>query len=460
MTIATLDVVLDRPMPQTADAERAVLGSILINNDAYHRVIGILQPADFFKDGNRTIFATMRLLAEQQRAIDILTVKEELAKHGSLDKAGGYAYVTSLVDVVPDIANVERYAELVARASKLRRLITAGNELMRNALIGETEPEVIASEAVAALTLNAAARDTQARSISEFYAEVYADAERRKHGETIDAFQTGFHKLDEYRVIGPTLIVCGAPSKHGKSSWLLNLADGLARHGRKVLHFTLESTPKEITWRHISAMTGIPHHRVKDWWTFSAGEVARIQDAQGIAKRLPILMTRAQRTIDAIAAEIRRVKTLHGLDAVTLDYIQLVTYPGGPRDREERMAVIAQRLLEMALDMGIAVVAASQLNKDRLTRDSGRVHASDLKYAAAIGESARAVLLFQRPRLDNKADEEIPWCKVNFQIEAQNEGRTGDYEAHFSEQTQRFGDGGCAENNCHRAQKSEDKTLW
>ena len=130
-------------MPQSPDAERAVLGSILLNTNAFYRVVGTIDTEDFFKDAHRSIFATMRLLAEQSRAIDLLTVKEELAKHGKLESVGGTAYVASLVDGIPDIANVERYAKIVKEKSTLRRLIVMGNSVMRAALDTPTEPSEV-----------------------------------------------------------------------------------------------------------------------------------------------------------------------------------------------------------------------------------------------------------------------------------------------------------------------------
>ncbi|HEX8410422.1 MAG TPA: replicative DNA helicase [Thermoanaerobaculia bacterium] len=140
MTVAQLDVTLDRPMPQSPDAERAVLGSILINNHAFYRVIGTVDTDDFFKDAHRTIFATMRRMAEQSREIESLTLKEELAKHAQLDQVGGVAYISSLLDMVPDVANVERYAQIVKEKSMLRRLIVMGNSVMRAALDAPSEP--------------------------------------------------------------------------------------------------------------------------------------------------------------------------------------------------------------------------------------------------------------------------------------------------------------------------------
>ena len=143
MTVAQLDVTLDRPMPQSPDAERAVLGAILINNHAFYRVIGKIDTEDFFKDAHRTIFATMRRMAEQSREIEPLTLKEEMAKHAQLDQVGGIAYISSLIDVVPDIANVERYAQIVKEKSMLRRLIVMGNSVMRAALDAPSEPSEV-----------------------------------------------------------------------------------------------------------------------------------------------------------------------------------------------------------------------------------------------------------------------------------------------------------------------------
>ena len=143
MSVAQLDVALDRPLPQSTDAERAVLGSILINNNAFYRVVGTIDTEDFFKDAHRTVFACMRRLAEQSREIDLLTLKEELAKRAELDKVGGAAYISSLVDGIPDVGNVERYARIVKEKSTLRRLILMGNSVMRAAMDAPSEPSEV-----------------------------------------------------------------------------------------------------------------------------------------------------------------------------------------------------------------------------------------------------------------------------------------------------------------------------
>src|SRR5436190_11636514 len=145
MSVAQLDVALDRPLPQNPEAERAVLGSILINNNAFYRVLGTIDTEDFFKDSNRSIFAAMRALAEQSREIDGLTLREELSKRLQLDAVGGTAYISALMDAVPDVANVERYARIVKEKSTLRRLIVMGNSVMRAALDAPGEPSDVLS---------------------------------------------------------------------------------------------------------------------------------------------------------------------------------------------------------------------------------------------------------------------------------------------------------------------------
>src|SRR5687767_8457079 len=200
MSVAQIDVALDRQMPQSPDAERAVLGSILINNNAFYRVIGIVDTGDFFKDGNRTIFATMRLLAEQSRPIDILTIKEELAKHALLDSVGGYAYITSLVDVVPDIANVERYAHIVKEKSTLRRLIVMGNSVMRAAFDAPSEPGDVLSIAEKSLYEIAEGSTDKGFVGLDRITRMNMTAIEQIHsaGKLLTGVPTGYERFDEF----------------------------------------------------------------------------------------------------------------------------------------------------------------------------------------------------------------------------------------------------------------------
>lgn len=133
MSVAPLEFSLDKPLPQNPEAERSVLGSILIDNGAYYRVAAALRPEDFYRDAHRIIFAIFTELAGADRPIDVITLKDELTKRALLDQVGGGAYVSSLVDGIPDIGNVEHYGRIIKEKSTLRRLIVMGNEVIKAA---------------------------------------------------------------------------------------------------------------------------------------------------------------------------------------------------------------------------------------------------------------------------------------------------------------------------------------
>lgn len=435
--VQILDTVSDQPFPQSPDAERAVLGAILINNICFYRCKNL--SADmFFKDAHQAIYGTMALMVEEGHAIEILTLKEHLAKHNLLDAVGGYAYITSLVDVVPDIANVERYAAIVERLAKKRALIVAGNALMRAGFDPETEPEEIATSAMAALSPQATREDRQARPLLEVLDEAYGAMESLRERNLGVSLTSGWPTLDEHKVFTPTFTVTGAATKAGKSAAMMSLSRGLASNGNPVAIFSLESSPRELGLRHTSSMTGIPHSRVRDWRTFSERDFARVAECRKTSAKMPIFITRSLWNAEDIVMEIRRLKAVHGLKVAFIDYIQNVTLRM-KADREERLHEISKLFLETALDQEVHIHALSQL-RDGAGEDGKRLGVNDIAYAKSIGKSARIVNLFSRP--DTKR------CIVRWQIEANNEERTNDFDAHFDEVSQTFAEGTCLQNNC------------
>jgi replicative DNA helicase len=279
MSVAQLDVSLDRQMPQSPDAERAVLGSIVINNNAFYRIIGIVDTPDFFRDANRTIFATMRSLAEQSRPIDILTLKEELARNGLLESVGGSAYISSLVDVVPDIANVERYAHIVKEKSMLRRLIVMGNSVMRAALDAPTEPAEVLS--LAEKSLYEIAEGSMERGFISLeritrtnmlaIEQIHANA-----GRLVTGLPTGYDRFNEMTSgfqPGDLIILAARPSM-GKTSFMMNIAESIALPGRdgmpragdrlySVGVFSLEMSKEQIGLRILSSESGVSNHLIR-----------------------------------------------------------------------------------------------------------------------------------------------------------------------------------------------------
>src|SRR5579872_4063063 len=280
MSVAQLENVLDRPLPQNADAERAVLGSILINNHAFYRVVSLVDTEDFFKDPHRAIFSTMRALAEQSREIDMLTLKEELGKRAQLEAVGGAAYISSLADGIPDVANVERYARIVKEKSLLRRLIVMGNSVMRAALDAPSEPADVMNIAERSLyEIAEGAIDKGFMALDRITRANMAAIEQLHHaGKLITGIPTGYDRFDEFTsgFQNQDLIILAARPSMGKTSFMMNIAEAMAipdkngqprvpSHGRlfSAAVFSLEMSKEQIGLRMLSSESGVSNHLIR-----------------------------------------------------------------------------------------------------------------------------------------------------------------------------------------------------
>jgi replicative DNA helicase len=240
----SLDVGLDRPLPQNPEAERAVLGSILMNPTAYERVAGIVKEDDFYRDAHRTIFrAFAAVVAYRGESPDHLALRAELTRNNELEGIGGAAYVASLIDGIPDIANVERYARMVRSKADLRRIALAAVELARRALDQQDEPDAVAADAIASLETIGSSDDSAAvvdlRALRPELERMY-EAGGLPRGE-----RTGFATLDPYYTVAPGqfTLITGIPG-HGKSGFLDAVAVNLARQrGWNFVVFSAENYP-------------------------------------------------------------------------------------------------------------------------------------------------------------------------------------------------------------------------
>src|SRR5258705_4767482 len=279
MTAVQLDTVLDRPLPQNPDAERAVLGSILINNNAFYRVVGLIDTEDFFKDSHRSIFATMRTLAEQSREIDMLTLKDELAKRAQLEQVGGAAYVSSLVDGIPDLANVERYAKIVKEKSMLRRLIVMGNSVMRAALDAPSEPGDVLSLAEKSIyEIAEGSTEKGFVGLDRITRTNMTAIEQMQHaGKLITGIPTGYDRFNEMTSgfqLQDLIIIASRPSM-GKTSFLMNIAEAIAVPDKSgsprppsqrlysVGFFSLAMSKEQIGLRILSSESGVSNHLIR-----------------------------------------------------------------------------------------------------------------------------------------------------------------------------------------------------
>ena len=278
------EITAERGLPQNLDAERSVLGAVLLDPAAISLVVPILSEEDFFPDNHRRIYGAMRELSERTAEIDILTLREELDRKGSVEKAGGAAYLTSLLDGVPDVGNVEHYARIVKEKSTLRRLIRAGQRIVRDGLAGERDAESLLAEATGEIfdIAEGAVRIgfEQIGPIVRKNLEIIEDARGRKG--MLSGLATGFQELDRMTsgLQATDLIVIAARPSVGKTSFALNVAQHVAfREGRAVGFFSLEMSKEQIGFRVLCSEADVDAKKVRDGYASKEAAV-RLVTAQ------------------------------------------------------------------------------------------------------------------------------------------------------------------------------------
>ena len=453
MTAVQLDTVLDRPLPQNPDAERAVLGSILINNNAFYRVVGLIDTEDFFKDSHRSIFATMRTLAEQSHEIDMLTLKDELAKRAQLEQVGGAAYISSLADGIPDVANVERYARIIKEKSMLRRLIVMGNSVMRAALDAPNEPAEVLN--IAEQTLYKIAEG----SIDKGFVQL--DRITRKNMEAIEALQhagklitgipTGYDRFDEFTsgFQNQDLIILAARPSMGKTSFMMNIAESIAIPTREgtprapsqrlysVGVFSLEMSKEQIGLRMLSSESGVSNHLIRAGmlsernWRDLAEASTRLAKAKIYVDDTPGI------DVMELRAKARRLKMEVGLDMVMVDYLQLMAVKGRVESRNQEISQISRGLKAVAKELNLPVISLSQLSRrpEQRTGDH-RPQLSDLRESGSIEQDADLVAFIYRDEVYNKDTEEKGIAEII--IAKQRNGPIGDFKLVFRNDITKF----------------------
>jgi replicative DNA helicase len=453
MSVAQLDSVLDRPLPQNPDAERAVLGSILINNNAFYRVVSLLGTEDFFKDPHRAIFATMHTLAEQSREIDLLTLKEELGKRSQLESVGGAAYISSLADGIPDVANVERYARIVKEKSMLRRLIVMGNSVMRAAFDAPNEPADVMNIAERSLyEIAEGSIDKGFVGLDRITRSNMAAIEQLQHaGKLITGIPTGYDRFDEFTsgFQNQELIIIAARPSMGKTSFMMNIAEAIAiadREGqpRAPLHklysvgvFSLEMSKEQIGLRMLSSEAGVSNQLIRAGmlsernWRDLADASARLAKAKIYVDDTPGI------DVMELRAKARRLKMEAGLDLVMVDYLQLMAVKGRVESRNQEISQISRGLKAVAKELNLPLISLSQLSRrpEQRTGDH-RPQLADLRESGSIEQDADLVAFIYRDELYNKDTEEKGIAEII--IAKQRNGPIGDFKLVFRNDITKF----------------------
>lgn len=394
---------VERPLPADVEAERGILGAILLDNATLDDVGRLLEPKHFFHTHHRRIFDQMLNLAEGRGAIDIVTLTDQLRRTGDLENAGGIAYISALIDGVPRVANVEHYARIVKEKALLRGLIYAAAGIQQQASAAEDSAEDILERAEASINqLGEGRAITELIPLREVVTGNLQELERVLTAQhAITGLSTGYAQLDGVLCglqPGNVIIVAARPSI-GKTALALNIAQNVVVAGRHVALFSLEMTRREILQRLLASVAR------KDLRKLRGGGMAR-QDWNELTVKLaemaqlPLYIDDANpTTVSEMAAKARYLKRRQPLGLVIVDYLQLVSGASRSRyaNRNEEVGASSRALKAMARTLEVPVIVLSQLTRASEKEDR-RPQLSDLRESGAIEQDADVVLFIHRPK--------------------------------------------------------------
>jgi replicative DNA helicase len=390
-----------RTLPHNLEAEKSVLGAILIHNDAFNSAAEVIDSRDFFRDAHRRIFDRMVALSERGGAIDFVTLKEELSRVGELDEVGGPAYIASLADGVPRSANVEYYAKIVKEKSTLRSLIHSANKILTEAYEAEEEPDLLLDEAERAIFAIAEDRIRQGFvPLRDLVQSSFATIEKlQQHKGLVTGVPTGFVDLDEMTSgLQPSdLVLVAARPSMGKTSFVLNIAQHVGTStDMTVGFFSLEMSKEQLFMRMLTSEARIDAHRFRTGY-LNEKDYGRLSHALGtLAEARVFIDDTASIGVLEMRAKARRLKAEHGLHLLIIDYIQLMQGRGRFESRQTELASISRSLKGLAKELGVPIVALSQLSRAPETRSDHRPQLSDLRESGALEQDADVVMFIYR----------------------------------------------------------------
>ena len=429
-------------VPHSKEAEEAVIGSVLINPDAYYDVIEFLQAEDFYIHRHRWIFEAFTRLNERRSPIDILTVSEELDQMGYLGEVGGASFLASLINNVPTSMHAPAYGHLVEETAIRRRLLEAANNIAKAAYQEDITVETAidsAEKAVFGVSEQRSSSDLQPiqKVLGDYYDRV---GDLANQDETFGV-PTSFRDLD--RLLGgfqpsDLLIIAGRPGQ-GKTSFMLSIAKNAARISKKhIAIFSMEMSNEQLVQRLISQETGINAQKLRlgrlegnEWDLFA-------EAVESLGKTRIFLDDTPSITPTQMRAKCRRLHLEHRLDMVIIDYLQLMQGDYRSDNRVQEVSYISRNLKQMARELNVPVLAAAQLSRAVEQRADKRPVLSDLRESGSLEQDADIVMFIYRE--DKDKDDTVLKNVAEILVTKHRNGPTGNVQLVFREHLAQFVD--------------------
>jgi replicative DNA helicase len=403
-SLTPISIDLGKLPPQATELEEAVLGAVMLEKDAILQVIDILKPESFYKEEHQKIFQAITDLISNNKAIDLLTVTEELKKNKQLDEIGGPVFITRLTSRVASAAHIEFHARIVAQKFIQRELIRVSSEIQNRAFDESIDVDDLLDFSEAEL-FNIAQGNIKKESqkVNVLIKEAIIQMEEAsKRADSLIGIPSGFTKLDRFTNgwQNSDLVIIAARPSMGKTAFVLTMARNMAvEHNRAVAFFSLEMSSMQLVNRLIVSETELPSNRIRNGkladfeWEQLDYKIKRLVDAPIFIDDTPAI------SVFELRAKARRLKRQHNIDILIIDYLQLMT--GSPEtkgNREQEVSTISRALKGIAKELDIPVIALSQLNRSVEIRSGAkRPQLSDLRESGAIEQDADMVIFIHRP---------------------------------------------------------------
>jgi replicative DNA helicase len=442
---ASPDIALERGLPVNLDAERFVLGAILMDDALYIQVAGTLVAEDFSLEKHRRIFLRMGELYNRGERIDRVTVANELMKQNQLESVDGVTYLVSLDEGMPALSNLDSYVGIVKDKAVLRRIIFTSQKLIDRCIIGEEEPDQILASAEESLLKLGESRAQDAlinpqRILEEFEGGINAFLDPSKR---IKGLSTGFLKLDEMTggLHPGELVILAARPSMGKTALALNVAQHVAMHPNEkqtVAVFSLEMSRESLLTRMICAGARVDQQKFRAGY-LNQDERRRLAKTASELVQAPLYIddTSGTHMMD-IHAKLRRLKAEHGLSLVVIDYLQLMSGRGRYENRNQEISTISRGLKLLAKDLKVPMLVLSQLNRAPETRPGDhRPQLSDLRESGSIEQDADLVAFIFREEVYKQEDERLKGL-AELLVAKQRNGPTGKVNLVFLKEFTKF----------------------
>jgi replicative DNA helicase len=437
---------LKKTPPHSLEAEKTVLGGILVNNANLNVVLSVITPEDFYKEAHRKIIERIAALVDKGQPVDLLSLSEEMQKAGWLEEVGGMSYLSALMDGVPKSLNVEYYAQIIKEKSLLRRLILSSTKIISASYEQREEADDLLNEAQASIIEVADQRIRPGfipvRNLTEPTLAMIKKLSERK--EAVTGVPSGFRSLDNLTSgFHPSeMVIIAARPSMGKTALALNIAQYAGtRTDYSAAFFSMEMAKEQLVVRLLCAESQLDIKRVRTGF-ISEREFAKLQLAAETLSHSKIFIDETPGvTVMEMKAKARRLRMEQHLDVLFIDYIQLMRAGGRFENRNQEMSYISRSLKELAKELQIPVVGISQLSRSPEKGRSTGAHPqlSDLRESGAIEQDADVVIFIYRPEYYHPDDESLHGL-AEVSVAKQRNGPTGILNLAFIREYARFAD--------------------